>query len=141
MPRPEAATPDAVSSERALVPARRHPEDIGARFMARLLGGVLVGLVLLLVLAWRLFPATVQDRRFALPVPTMPAPRLQTDPPHDMRRFLAEERRWLDGTGWVDRPQGIVHIPIAQAMREVAREGIPGWPAPPGGRPGPAGCP
>ena len=35
-----------------------------------------------------------------------------------------------NGTGWIDKAHGIAHIPIADAMRLVAQEGIPGWPAP-----------
>jgi hypothetical protein len=38
--------------------------------------------------------------------------------------------RQLDSTGWVDQAHGVVHIPIADAMRIVGHEGIPGWPAP-----------
>ena len=40
-----------------------------------------------------------------------------------------------NGTGWIDKAHGIVHIPIADAMRQVAQEGIPGWPAPTGKQP------
>ena len=45
-----------------------------------------------------------------------------------MARFYREEMQWLNGTGWVDKAHGIAHIPIADAMRKVAQENIPGWP-------------
>jgi hypothetical protein len=49
-----------------------------------------------------------------------PAPRLQTDPVADLQDLRAEERRLLDGYGWVDRAQGTVRIPIARAMELLA---------------------
>ncbi|MBV9118589.1 MAG: hypothetical protein JOY63_14640, partial [Acetobacteraceae bacterium] len=36
----------------------------------------------------------------------------------------------LNSLGWVDRAKGLVHVPIDQAMRMVAKEGIKDWPAP-----------
>ena len=45
-----------------------------------------------------------------------------------MDAFRAEEMRRLNSAGWQDRAAGTVHIPIDQAMRAVAAEGIPGWP-------------
>jgi hypothetical protein len=47
-----------------------------------------------------------------------------------MARFYAEEMQRLNGTGWIDKTKGTVHIPIATAMRKITEEGIPGWPAP-----------
>lgn len=57
-----------------------------------------------------------------------PAPQLQTDPQEDLRKFRAEEEARLHSYGWVDRSKGIVHIPIDQAMKEVAQKGIEGFP-------------
>ena len=63
-----------------------------------------------------------------MPLPLYPEPRLQPDPQADMQRLRSEEMQILNGTGWVDQDRGVVHIPITQAMQEVAREGIAGWP-------------
>jgi len=57
-----------------------------------------------------------------------PGPRLQLDPPSDLAKFRAREQTQLDSYGWIDRDNGIAHIPIAQAMKDVARRGIPGFP-------------
>lgn len=57
-----------------------------------------------------------------------PAPQLQTDPQEDLRKFRAEEEARLNSYGWVDRSKGIVHIPIDQAMKDVIRKGIDGFP-------------
>ncbi|MGA7613619.1 MAG: hypothetical protein WBX15_00430 [Thermoanaerobaculia bacterium] len=56
---------------------------------------------------------------------TPPAPNLQTDPPRDMALFRAEETKQLDQAGWVDRKNGIVRIPIEEAMKEVVQRGLP----------------
>ncbi len=45
-----------------------------------------------------------------------------------MAAFFRSEMQSLNGVWWVDRASGRVHMPIAEAMRRVAREGIPDWP-------------
>jgi hypothetical protein len=54
-----------------------------------------------------------------------PAPALQTAPATDLAKFRAAEEARLHSYFWVDRAHGIAHIPIEQAMRELARRGIP----------------
>jgi len=58
----------------------------------------------------------------------MPAPRLQRDETAPLGPYRAAQEARLASYGWVDRDSGIVHIPIAQAMERLAREGIAGWP-------------
>ena len=94
--------------EKLLVPARHEPTDVGARF-------IWIGVALLLA--------------------QYPNPQLQPSPSKDMAKFYAEEMRWLNSTGWVDKTRAIVHIPIADAMTKVVQEGIPGWPTPQEKRP------
>jgi hypothetical protein len=65
------------------------------------------------------------DRRL-LVVP--PAPELQIDSASDLARYRAGEEARLQSYGWVDRDKGIVHIPIEQAMRDLAKRGIDGFP-------------
>ena|SRR5205809_7167618 len=40
------------------------------------------------------------------------------------RQLPAEEQERLNKTGWVDEKQGIVHIPIDQAMRVIVKKGL-----------------
>lgn len=118
-----------VESERRIPVALHEPTDIGEGFIwgaAALVVGVLI-LCALLVL-W-LYPESRFDRTLRLPLPLYPAPRLQVNPAADMQRFHREEMLRLEGSGWVDKARGVVHIPIADAMHEIAQEGIPQWPA------------
>jgi hypothetical protein len=52
-----------------------------------------------------------------------PEPRLQgapgssSSPSEDIRRFREREDQMLDSYGWIDRQNGVIHIPIEQAKR------------------------
>jgi hypothetical protein len=54
-----------------------------------------------------------------------PAPRLQPDPVKDMAALRAWEDAQLSHYGWVDKPAGIVHIPIERALDLMAERGLP----------------
>ena len=57
-----------------------------------------------------------------------PGPRLQLDPPADLAALNAHAATQLESYGWVDRDKGIAHIPLAQAMKDLAARGIPDFP-------------
>jgi hypothetical protein len=116
--------------EKALSPARHEPTDVGPRFIligVPLFLGTVIALALLVL--W-LYPGATTDRTMQLPLPQYPNPQLQPNARDDMAKFYNEEMRWLNEAGWIDKAHGKVHIPISDAMRLVAKEGIPGWPAP-----------
>ena len=50
-----------------------------------------------------------------------PAPRLQLSPAEDLQAMRARERQVLGSYGWVDRPHGVVRIPIERAMALIAQ--------------------
>lgn len=108
---------------------RHEPRDVRPR--AVIAGGiVMTGTVALLVLLANLmFPQHVLDQSLHPPFPVPPEPRLQTDPAADMAAYQAQQTKWLESFGWTDRASGIAHIPVGQAMRQIARDGIPGWPS------------
>jgi len=54
-----------------------------------------------------------------------PLPRLQQDPPEELRVFRLDEESFLEGYGWMNKDAGSVHIPIAEAMRLTLEEGMP----------------
>jgi hypothetical protein len=84
----------------------------------------LVAIPLVLRGAYHQTLADVDRRQAVMP----PAPRLQVDPRSDLQEFRADEEARLTSYGWVDRGKGIVHIPIARAMDEIAAKGIPDFP-------------
>lgn len=114
-----------------LIPtARFEPKDIGDRFIwsaAALSLGVLMALALLVY--W-MYPSSTLDRTLTLPLPVYPAPRLQPNPAAELQAFHAKEMQRLNSTGWIDKPHGVAHISIRDAMREVAQDGIQDWPSP-----------
>ena len=95
--------------------------------IALVLLGTLVFLVIAPFVLMAAFPRAVSDVSRALTVEP-PQPRLQTDPSEDLTKFLADQDKRLNTYYWIDRKKGIVHIPIEQAMRELAEEGIDGFP-------------
>jgi hypothetical protein len=70
------------------------------------------------------------DQYVARPLPNFAQPQLQASPRADMDRFRSQQLGALNGVYWLDRAHGVVHLPIADAMRKVAEEGIADWPAP-----------
>lgn len=54
-----------------------------------------------------------------------PEPRLQINPREDLRVLRAHEDEVLNTYGWVDRPAGVVRIPIEEAIRITAQRGLP----------------
>jgi hypothetical protein len=116
--------------EKHLSPAQHEPSDVGLSLTWTGTAAVLLGVVFLTAVVFWIFPRSVSDWRLHAPLPKYPAPSLQTNPRADMERFYAEEMQWLNGTGWINKPDGVTHIPIQEAMRIIAQEGIPGWPTP-----------
>lgn len=70
-----------------------------------------------------------QNQPLLQPFPTATAPNRST-PVTDLQSMRAAEDRVLKNYGWVDKQQGIVHIPIDQAKEMLVRNaGVS--PAPP----------
>ena len=53
-----------------------------------------------------------------------PAPRLQQKPRNELYEFRLEEQRLLEGYGWMNRGDGVVHIPLDEAMRLTIERGM-----------------
>jgi hypothetical protein len=58
-------------------------------------------------------------------VQAFPKPRLETDPALAGERARAREAALLSGYGWVDRPGGVVRIPIERAIDLTLERGLP----------------
>lgn len=52
------------------------------------------------------------------------APKLQVVPGLDLSQIRAEEAEQLEKYGWVDRREGIVHVPIEQAIDMLLEQGV-----------------
>ncbi len=75
----------------------------------------------------------VQTAQEAAPPPPLlqeaellpPQPRLQRVPAGDLRRMKAVDETVLNSYGWVDKENGVVRIPIDQAMELTLERGLP----------------
>lgn len=94
-----------------------------------------VGLVALMIMgflvsAWLLGRFEAEEAPSA-PHPMLEArsrpagPLLQADPSGDMAEVRAREQERLHEVGWIDRPNGVVRIPIERAMELVLERGLP----------------
>jgi hypothetical protein len=121
--------------EKLLAPARHETSDVGPAFIWIGVPLVLLTVLALALLVLWLFPKALNDQGSGPVLPQFPNPQLQPSSRESMARFYAEELQQLNGTGWIDKAKGTVHIPIGTAMRKIAEEDIPGWPAPQGKSP------
>ena len=54
-----------------------------------------------------------------------PQPRLQVNPEADLRKSRAFAAARLNSYGWIDRNEGVAHIPIERAMQWTIERGLP----------------
>jgi hypothetical protein len=58
-----------------------------------------------------------------------PAPLLQAHPHQDLWSYCEGQLKTLNSYGWIDKQNGIVHIPIERAMDLLLQQGFPARPA------------
>jgi hypothetical protein len=109
----------------------QEPTDLDTRAVTRFAGYLVVAAVVIHLLMWGLF-AFLRAHEAAGDRPPLavagelpPEPRLRTAPRDDMRGIRETEERRLGSYGWVDRPAGVVHIPIERAIDLTAERGLP----------------
>ncbi len=95
-------------------------------------GLVAAALIIFLSLAglYKLFehqhPSPDAPSRIALQTGMIaPPPRLQTNPAADLAAFRVAEEAKMHTYGWIERPAGVIHIPIERAMDLIAERGLP----------------
>lgn len=54
-----------------------------------------------------------------------PAPRLQVNPPAELKGFRDAERHQTEEYGWINRSAGTVRIPVDRATELVLERGLP----------------
>jgi hypothetical protein len=138
-----------LGAREAIEEATAEPRDPSTRFEAGdlhpkavfLTGvGVLVGTWVIVMLVYPLFVYLKNERSGGPPPPAAarqgnpvpPEPRIQANPKKDLHDFRVWEESQLNSYQWVDRAHQVVSIPIDQAIKIVARRGIPPQPAPAG---------
>jgi hypothetical protein len=109
--------------------AGHEKSEVSVRFIVISLGVLLVGtfLVALLVVGiFQFFSHTYQTQESAKQnqpqIP--PEPRIEVEPWQQLVNVHAREDHVLSSYAWVDKKDGIVRIPIEQAMDELAKKGV-----------------
>jgi hypothetical protein len=116
-------------------PAVHHEEsDVNVRAILAFGAGLIVAAVAIHLGVWLMFQyfAGREAARVPLAYPLAaaeerlpPEPRLQTHPRDDLRALREREDRILKSYGWVDKPAGVVRLPIEEAMRITLKRGLP----------------
>jgi hypothetical protein len=117
-------------------PAVHHEtSDVNIRAILGFGAGLFVVAVFVHFIIWVMFlyfgarEARGEARRFPLAATEEhrlpPEPRLQTNPRQDLIDLRTGEDALLDGYSWVDKNQGIVRIPIDEAMKLTVQRGLP----------------
>jgi hypothetical protein len=104
--------------------------DMSVGVLAGLAVGILVYVCLAPFVLTLIYRPALSDANRQLTIKP-PGPELQLDPSADLATLNAREATELTSYGWVDRGKGIAHIPLAQAMQDVAVRGIPDFPKAP----------
>src|SRR5665213_1976140 len=108
--------------EKLLAPARHETSDVGTPFIWIGVPLLFVSVLALALLVLWLFPKSTLDQAKQLTLPAFPNPQLQPNPRETMARFYAAEMRRLNGTGWVDKAKGTVHILSLIHISEPTRQ-------------------
>lgn len=111
------------------------------KYESRDVSGVLLGAIGLLIvitaillhfLVWGLYGSLKEKGISAVPeaesrqqYDALPEPNLKPNPIENYREFRRAEDEKLNDYGWIDKEKGIVHIPIEQAIGELAQKGLP----------------
>ena len=128
---PEHSTAPAAADAQPVAPSNPNiafePGDWSLGPVAATSVGLLVLLAISAFVLMAAYPHALPDVGRGMRI-APPGPRLQTNAPGDLRRFRADEERRLNTYYWVEKDKGAVHIPIEQAMKQLATTGIPDFP-------------
>ena len=70
-------------------------------------------------------PAPVINQPFSNLRPLPAAPLLQPQPSLDHEEYMKSQQQFLQSYRWIDRQNGVVRIPIEQAMKLLLKQGLP----------------
>jgi len=95
------------------------------------LGLVIMTATVLLLLGWVFWRMEGVAKRTDRPQSsasvdqTFTGPKLQDQPSAELAHFRSEENRRLTSYAWINREQGVVHIPVERAIKVLAVRGLP----------------
>ena len=120
-------------TEPSTAPAGHETRDVSVRGIVWFTIGLTVSCLVIAALVIGLFrvlehqhPSPNAPSRIALaPHMIAPPPQLQISPTGDYEKFRAVEDTKLNSCGWVDKPAGVIRIPIERAMDLIAQRGLP----------------
>jgi hypothetical protein len=109
-------------------------DGINVRAVTKFGLGLAGGIIVVSFLMWFLFDqfSAREGRQSPRPEPMEasnpqkepPEPRLQPNPPMELKEFRAAEDTILNNYAWIDPDKGIVRMPVDRAMELVAKEGL-----------------
>jgi hypothetical protein len=99
------------------------PPDVAANVIMIAVAGFLGLLVLTMIGAYFFLKAGAPGALKPKVEHTFPEPVLQKSPQADLKRLESEQRMALSAYAWVDRSQGLVRIPVEEAMGIIAARG------------------
>lgn len=121
-------------------PAHRH-EGVDVQFWQIFAGTmafvVFIGVIALLVAWLYQYLSLTMPAESGLNAPlggklkVPPPPRLQSNPPLDLKTFREEEEKSLHSYGVIDPDAGTVRVPIERAIELTAQQGLPARPLQP----------
>ena len=119
----------------------REPTDVNVRAILWFVVILIVGTMAVFTAMWWLREGLLARERAASPALTplaeresvrlprdldkLPSPRLHADDRQELAALRVYEKGRLTTYGWVDRENGVVRIPVKEAMKLVLTEGLP----------------
>src|ERR1700739_1376134 len=102
----------------------------GLVYFALTIGAILAATCLSLIWLFKHYEQTENPGSFvAAPFsgtrPLPQPPRIQPNPAVDMQSYLQSQQNLLNSYGWIDRPNGIVRLPVDRAMELLLERGLP----------------
>ena len=108
--------------------------DAKAKTLGFIGAGIIIAAIILPLLLWGLYRFFEDTAAKGSPIPetvgkqsfeTAKSPPLEPNPVGNHQNFQRAENEKLNGYGWIDKQNGVVHIPIERAMKQLVKNGLP----------------
>lgn len=108
--------------------------DANAKWLGFIGAAIVVAAIILPFLLWGIYGHLERTAMQGFPVSeamgkqsfdAQVTTQLEPNPVGSYRNFLEAQSEKLNTYGWVDKQNGVVHIPIEQAMQKLIKQGLP----------------